>query len=232
MAMLKLPYELLMLIARRLGSNDLNALLKCHPHLYKSLNDYLYYHNVHHHDASALFWAATSGSEVTLQRLLDAGANVRWESQYWACSWSPPSGNHLREPAEGMKEHPISYSASHGHIGVVSTLLELGVDINYQDPDGLSPVALAAREGHFNIVRMLVSMGARQLTHDTEGRHPLGNAASQGHHAIEDLPVPDLAQPPRSEHDLEHQDGLLLDAEVCGKNRGRESGTVSPVPGR
>ncbi|ODM20942.1 hypothetical protein SI65_03995 [Aspergillus cristatus] len=153
MAMLKLPYELLMLIARQLESKDLNALLQCHPYLYHSLNNYLYYYNVHHHDASALFWATTAGSDVTLQRLLDAGANVRWELRYWACSKSSPSRIHLRGRAEGIKERPISYAASHGHVEIVAKLLDQGVDINYQDPDSLSLFALAARGGHFDLVR-------------------------------------------------------------------------------
>lgn len=86
MSMLKLPCELLMLIGRQLECKDLNALLQCHSYLYNSLTEYLYYCNVHHHGASALFWAATPGSKVTLQHLLDVGANVRWESRYWACS--------------------------------------------------------------------------------------------------------------------------------------------------
>lgn len=62
---------------------------------------------------------------------------------------SSPGGIHLRHRAEGMKEHPISYAASHGHAEIVTKLLDQGVDINYQDLDGLSPLALAAYGGAF-----------------------------------------------------------------------------------
>lgn len=135
MAMLKLPYELLMFIARQLEFKDLKALLQCHPYLYHSLNNYLYYYNVHHHDTSALFWATTASSDVTIKRLLDAEAKL---SVGIASSQSRPLVEFtLRGRAEGIKEHPISYAASHGHAEIVAKLLDQNVDINYQDPDDL-----------------------------------------------------------------------------------------------
>jgi hypothetical protein len=139
MSILKLPSELLMSIAESLESRDLNALLRCHSYLYKALNDYLYRLNVQH-DAPALYWAASSGSDNTLQRLLDAGANVLWDSPYFACSVQKPA-TRLRELIweENMKEHPISYAAAQGHLNIVEHLLDLGVDINYRDADGLNP---------------------------------------------------------------------------------------------
>jgi ankyrin repeat protein len=191
MSFLKLPHELLMGIASFLDCPDLNTLVQCHSILYNSLNDHLYRCNVQNHGSSALFWAASTGSESTLQRLLDAGANVQWESEYLTRS-QPYVGTRLRSRAEGMKEHPISYAAMNGHIQIVSRFLDLGVDINYRDPSGLSPLALAAREGHFALVQMLVIRGAKQLSHDTEGRYPLAQAASGGHHEIEDYLFNDL----------------------------------------
>lgn len=195
MSLLKLPYELLMEIARLLECRDLNTLVRCHPFFYNTFNDDLYKCNVQYHNASALFWAASTGSESTLQRLLGAGANVQWESQYLACSL-PCVRTRLRCRAEGMKEHPISYAASYGHVQIVTRLLYLGVDINYRDPDGLSPLALAAREGHFALVRILVTRGAKLLSHDTEGKYPLGQAALNGHYVIEDYLFDELCKYP------------------------------------
>ena len=184
-----------MSIAKAPECRDLNALLQSHSYLYNTLNDYLYQRNVQQHDASALYWAASSGSHGTLQHLLDAGANVQWESQYLACSVQKP-GTRLRFPIqiEDMKEHPISYAAAQGHLKVVEHLLDLGVDINYRDPDGLTPLALAAREGHFVLTQALITQGAKQLSHDTEGRYPLAQAASKGHHNIEDYLFEELRQ--------------------------------------
>lgn len=195
MALLKLPYELRMEIARALECRDLNTLVQCHPFLYNTFNDDLYKRNVQHHNTSALFWAASTGSESTLQRLLDAGANVQWESQYLACSL-PCVRTRLRIRAEGMKLHPISYAATYGHVQIVIRLLDLGVDINYRDPDGLSPLALAARKGHFALVRILVTRGAKLLSHDTEGKYPPGHAASNGHYVIEDYLFDELRKYP------------------------------------
>lgn len=197
MSILKLPPELLLSIARSLESADLNALLQCHSYLYKTLNDDLYRLNVQHHDASALYWAASSGSDNTLQRLLDAGANVLWESPYIACSVQR-SGTRLRKVIwkENMKEHPISYAAAQGHLNIVEHLLDLGVDKNYRDADGMSPLALAAREGHLALVRALLDHGARQLSKDKMGQYPLVQAASKGHHVIEDYLFEKLRQSP------------------------------------
>ncbi|KAL4919603.1 hypothetical protein BDW62DRAFT_178711 [Aspergillus aurantiobrunneus] len=61
-----------MLIARQLERSDLNALLQIHSILYHQLNDYLYHCNVQYDDSTAMFWAARSGSEKTIQRLLNA----------------------------------------------------------------------------------------------------------------------------------------------------------------
>ncbi|CAG8907915.1 unnamed protein product [Penicillium egyptiacum] len=195
MSILKLPPELLISIAEASECRDLNALLQCHSYLYSTLNNYLYQLNVQQHDASALYWAASSGSDSTLQHLLDAGANVQWDSQYLACSVQK-SGTRIRWPIqiEKMKEHPISYAAAQGHLKIVQRLLDLGVDINYRDRDGLTPLALAAREGHFALTQALIDQGAKQLSHDTEGRYPLAQAASNGHHSVEDYLFKELRQ--------------------------------------
>lgn len=195
MSILELPAELLISIVEASECRDLNALLQCHSYLYNRLNDYLYQLNVQQHDASALYWAASSGSDRTLQHLLDAGANVQWESQYLAFSVQK-RGTRIRWPVqkEQMKEHPISYAAAQGHLNIVEHLLDLGVDINYQDCDGLTPLALAARKGHFALTQALIDRGAKQLSHDTEGRYALAHAALKGHYHIEDYLFKELRQ--------------------------------------
>lgn len=79
-----------------------------------------------------------------------------------------------------MKEHPISDAAAQGHLNIVEHLLDLGVDINYRDADGLTPLALAAREGHFALTRALINQGAKQLSHDTIGQYPLCSGGIKG----------------------------------------------------
>ncbi|CAG8321610.1 unnamed protein product [Penicillium salamii] len=202
MSMLKLPPELLIQIGANLECSDLNHLLECHSYLWRILNKPLYERNVQEHDASALLWAASKGSESTLQYLIEAGADIQHESQYLACSIQS-EGSRIRWPIqiEDIKEHPISYAAAQGHMKIVEYLLDLGADLNYRDRDGLTPLALAAREGHLTLTQKLISLGAKQLSHDTEGRYPLSQAASNGHHEIEDYLFDQLRQYPNSKPD-------------------------------
>lgn len=186
-----------MQIGKDVDCSDLNHLLQCHSYLYKILNNLLYKRNIH--NASALCWAAAQGSESTLKYLIDAGANVQWESQYFAYSMQYHRKRfRSTHQIERMKEHPISYAAAQGHTRIVEYLLDLGADINYRDREGLTPLALAAREGHLNLTRKLISLGAKQLSRDKEGRYPLVQAASKSHHNIEDYLFDQLRQYPYS----------------------------------
>lgn len=193
MSLLRLSSELLMLIAQQLEWKDLNAFLQIHPSIYHTLNDYLYYCNVQYGDSSALFWAARHGSQKTLERILYAGADVRWKSDYWmlAKPWSRRAP-YLKRPASGLREHPISYAASNGHIEIVRILLQEGVDINFKDGRGRSPLALAARNGHFTLVKILISMGACQLSYNRCGQRSIADAASEGHNDIADYLLREL----------------------------------------
>ncbi|KAJ5984742.1 hypothetical protein N7481_006841 [Penicillium waksmanii] len=195
MSILWLPSELLMLIAHQLDSRDLNALIQAHSSLHHALNDYLYYCNVQYNDSSALLWAATHGSQNTLRRLLDAGANVRWNSDYWTRSrpWGRQAP-YLRRPASGLREHPISHAASSGHVEVVQLLIQEGADVNFKDCHGRSPLALAALNGHLALVKTFVSLNACQLLCNRRGQRPIADAASQGYNEIADYLLRELSR--------------------------------------
>ncbi|KAL4995655.1 hypothetical protein BDV10DRAFT_187882 [Aspergillus recurvatus] len=77
MSLQALPHELLTIIAKEPVVKDMNALLQSSSFLYDSLNPYFYACNVKQHSESALISAAKHGSEGTLQRFPDAGANIR-----------------------------------------------------------------------------------------------------------------------------------------------------------
>ncbi|CAI7590241.1 unnamed protein product [Penicillium manginii] len=188
MSIIWLPSELLMLIAHQLSSRDINALLQAHSSLHHAFNDYLYRYNVQYDDSSALFWAARHGSRKTLRRLLDAGANVRWKSDYWTRSrpWGRQAP-YLREPASDLREHPISHAASSGHVEIVQLLIQEGADINFKDCNGRSPLALAALNGHLALVKMFTS---------EYGERPITDAASEGHNEIADYLLQELSRLP------------------------------------
>jgi ankyrin repeat protein len=201
MSLLSLPAEILLLITRDLKPHDVNALVKCHPYLHRTLNPSLYYENVHNHNASALFWSASHGYIKTLEYLLTAGANVLWDSTYQRQNFQPPpvdedsSSSFLpfKRPKRrqngdpSSKEHPISIAAANGHIEIVAKFLMLGIDVNYKDPKGRNPLSLAAGGGHLELCRILLNKGAYLLSSDDNDMHSTGHAVVQGHREIEDF---------------------------------------------
>lgn len=204
--LLELPPELFLQVVSYLGPPDLNALLQTTSCLYHALNGRLYHSNVWNDNASAAWWAAEHGVEGTLQHLVAAGADFRWESKFWnyTCRignrrvWTGRNLPHDYDlqgrghPFGQVKDHPIGRASRHGHVQVVDRLLALGVNINYKNSRGFSPLALAARGGHFDLVRFLVSRGACQLSVDYQGARPIANAAADGHHEIEDFLLQEL----------------------------------------
>lgn len=193
-----LPTELFTQIVSLLDPADLNALLQTNSTHYHALNDHLYHSNVWNDSASAVWWAAQHGVDSTLQRLLAAGANFLWDSNFWHDT-SHIENRRIRTGQvfpdlheRQVWDHPIAHAARHGHVGFVERLLALGVNINYKNPHGLSPLALAAYGGHLTLVRFLVSRGACQLSVSRYGRRPISFAAGEGHHEIEDFLLEEL----------------------------------------
>ncbi|KAJ5980242.1 hypothetical protein N7481_007540 [Penicillium waksmanii] len=201
MSLLSLPAEILLLITSDLQPHDLNALIQSHPYPHLALNSSLYYENVHNHNASALFWSASHGYIKTLEHLLNAGANVLWDSTYQRQNFQPPPVNDplsssflpfrrsKRRPNgdPSSKEHPISIAAANGHIEIVAKFLELGIDINYKDPMGRNPLSLAAGGVHLELCQILLNKGADLSSPDDNDMHPTGHAAVQGQREIEDF---------------------------------------------
>lgn len=187
-----------MQIVSYLGPPDLNMLLQTNSSLFHALNSQLYHSNVWNDNASAVWWAAQHGVESTLYRLVTAGADFRWHSNFWHCTDRIGTRRVLTGRSRPdiynrqVRDHPIAHAARHGHVRFVDCLLALGVSINYKDSDGNSPLALAARGGHLDLVRFLVSRGACQLSVDRWGERPIRLAATEGHHKTEDFLLQEL----------------------------------------
>ena len=112
-----------------------------------------------HHTATVLIWAAKRGSETTTKKLLDAGADVTWKSD-WSCV---KLGRGYHSNGE-TKEHPISHAAGLGYTSIVHLLLDAGADIEYRDGKGRTPLVLAAESNHLNLSRLLIARGADLLS--------------------------------------------------------------------
>ena len=64
----------------------------------------------------------------------------------------------------------LHLAAQKGHHGIVSILLEHGVDCNEKDSDGLTPMLYAIIGDHEDVARSLLSRGARFDNVDGKGR--------------------------------------------------------------
>eukprot|EP00803_Ostreobium_quekettii_P000797 evm.model.scf_1530.1 EVM.evm.TU.scf_1530.1 scf_1530:29554-39426(+) len=74
-------------------------------------------------------------------------------------------------------------AALHGHLEIVSVLVEAGADVNIQGaPIGATPIYLASLEGHADVVDVLIDADANlDVQTLKDGRTPLSSASQNGH---------------------------------------------------
>ncbi len=108
-----------------------------------------------------LAFACGSGHEPIVDLLLEAGAD-------------PGAGNDVITT--------LMTAAAGGHIGIMETLLDLGVAIDASSPKGGdTPLSNAAWGGHPEAVALLLDRGAPVNPRDALGRTPLQVAIERGH---------------------------------------------------
>lgn len=151
---------------------------------------------------SALTNACKFGHLEIVQVLLDAGANVNRKDKLKDCygkniSQSPLSaacdrdtqdhasvssisrflidyGANLFSAHEKGKDGPLHYAAKHGHIEVVSLLLEKGIDVNIKGAWGNTALYYAATYGKsLDLVKILLEGGAQINAMDQDGTNAL-----------------------------------------------------------
>lgn len=111
---------------------------------------------------SAMYLACSYGHDNVVRVLLKAGASL--------------------EPLAGA---PILAAAEEGHLSVVLTLIEHGVDIEVVDSEGCTALWLACSNAHDSVVRVLLTQGACGLeTANYHGITPLAIAQYLNHHSI------------------------------------------------
>lgn len=92
---------------------------------------------------------------VSLKQRLDISGNVnkdeyvrlqRLELLMCSGSWSIQAG-----------QTALMLAVSHGRMGMVRALLDLGADVNLQDDEGSTALMCASEHGHADIVRLLLA---------------------------------------------------------------------------
>jgi hypothetical protein len=102
---------------------------------------------------TALFSAASRGSNNISQKLLSMGADVN--------------------VTDSTGSTALMESAQNDHRETTEVLLENGADVNLTDNEGRTALIRAAARGHTKIVRMLINKGARIEVTDKDGRDAL-----------------------------------------------------------
>ncbi|HBC75655.1 MAG TPA: hypothetical protein DC017_12555 [Candidatus Wallbacteria bacterium] len=120
----------------------------------------------------ALFFAAQKGNEKIVKLLLDRGANPNIAGKILL----PP----LAEGGEG--EAPITATAltaacAAGKAGIVKMLCAHGADVNFADPQGLTPLIIAVMAKNLDMVKTVVEAGATIEARDSQGFTALAMAA-------------------------------------------------------
>lgn len=141
--------------------------------------------------------AVVSDQVDALHVLIDAGANVNKEihqaGDYTALHYAAELGReeamktliatgdsdvHAKTDASHT---PFLLAALHGHVGVLSVLLENGAE-PFADEDEFSAAHLAATTGQLDVLQYFLSNGLTQdFEKETNGVSPLSLAASAGH---------------------------------------------------
>jgi len=90
--------------------------------------------------------------------------------------------NHVTDERE---QCPIlGLHCHHGHVDMVSLLLEYGADPNLTNDRGETPLLLAVSSGHLDIVTLLIRCEANILQADNDGVNPVVAASRAGHLSV------------------------------------------------
>jgi len=150
------------------------------------------------HGETPLRWAILSAKAGWVKKLLDAGANVAFETQgvrplFYACEFGFSEAVRLLVDrgadvtfVNNYSNTPLHFAAGHtkhqkgggyDFIGTMEILVENGADVNARNNTGKTPLHLAASEDLWTEVKWLVDHGADVDPRDADGTTPLVWAA-------------------------------------------------------
>ena len=118
-----------------------------------------------------LMWASAENHAAAVRTLVELGAKVDARSgtvKYPAQKPADPS-NYVTSSVPAGQWTALMYAARQGATDVARTLLELGANVNVQDPEGYTPLLEAIVNGHFDLAAELVNRGANPNLADKSG---------------------------------------------------------------
>lgn len=125
---------------------------------------------------TALMWAAANGHQKVVEWLLDKGAAINAQGDYYGSA--------------------LQMASEKGHEKIVKVLLKHGADVNAGGGRYNSALQAASFEGHANIVQMLLERGADVDAHPGIYGNALKTALMRGHNRTAHI-LATHSQPPR-----------------------------------
>jgi ankyrin repeat protein len=121
---------------------------------------------------TALIWAAAQDQPGMIRLLADNGAAVDARSVVRDWGRRVTAEERPKDMNRGGMS-ALMFAARDGHIESVRTLLELGADPDFNDPDGSTPLIVALMNGHWDTAKLLIESGADANLWDWWGQSPL-----------------------------------------------------------
>jgi uncharacterized protein len=121
---------------------------------------------------TALIWAAAQDQPQMVAFLASQGAKI--DARSTVRDW--PRRMTAEERPKDLNRGGMSalmLAAREGHVEVLRTLLKVGADVNFTDPDGSTPLLVALMNGHWDAARLLIDSGADVTMWDWWGQSPL-----------------------------------------------------------
>jgi ankyrin repeat protein len=121
---------------------------------------------------TALMWAAAQDEPDVVELLLEHGAStqVRMRVNDWGNQITSEPRAQYR-PTGGLT--PLLYAARSGCERCVLAMLKAGADIDWPNPDGVTPLMSAIDNMNFDVAKLLLEKGANPHLRDWHGRSAL-----------------------------------------------------------
>jgi ankyrin repeat protein len=123
---------------------------------------------------TALMWAAGANNADAVRALVAHGAEVDARSSTVTYPEQRPAepSNYVGSAVPPGQWTPLMYAAREGAAAAAETLLDLGADVNVQDPEGVTPLMQAVVNVHFDLAMRLLDRGADPTIADLAGMTP------------------------------------------------------------
>jgi ankyrin repeat protein len=124
---------------------------------------------------TALMWAAGANNAAAVRALAELGAPLETRSATVPYPDQKPAepSNYVSSFVPKGQWTALMYAARENAIDAARTLVELGADVNVQDPEGVTPLMEAVLNLHYDLARMLLDKGADPRIADKVGMTPL-----------------------------------------------------------